>query len=82
VTRLGEFSPIGRSLILGSFCKIAEVVRILGLLFPWYKLCINFYKKWVGLYFGRFKKNSSGHPGGEGNSSNKSESTFFSNRLF
>jgi hypothetical protein len=91
VTRLGEFSPIGRLFILSSFCKIAEVTRILGLLFStvqvmyykknldqclyWsfatHKQCILhkskthnsiamyvliFYKKWVGLYFGRLLK--------------------------
>jgi hypothetical protein len=25
-------------------------------------LCFNFNKKWIGLHFGRFLTNSSGHP--------------------
>jgi hypothetical protein len=39
VTRLGEFSPIGRLFTLGSFCDIAEVTTFFGLLF-----CIDFDK--------------------------------------
>jgi hypothetical protein len=35
------------------------------LLFPKYKLCINFGKKnWLGDILGNFFTNSSGHPGG------------------
>jgi hypothetical protein len=35
VTRLAEFSPIGRLFILGSFfMKITEITQIYGLLFP------------------------------------------------
>jgi hypothetical protein len=33
VTRLAEFSPIGHLFTWGSFCKIAEIAQILGLLF-------------------------------------------------
>jgi hypothetical protein len=39
---------------LGSFLKSAEVARIFGLLFPLWKVYINFDKKCVGLHFGRF----------------------------
>jgi hypothetical protein len=34
VIRLGEFSPLGRLLSLGSFLKMAKVDQILGLLLP------------------------------------------------
>jgi hypothetical protein len=59
VTRMGEFSPIGRFLSLEFFSKLSEVAYIIGYSFLWKKLCINFDKKWVGLHFGRFLK--SGH---------------------
>jgi hypothetical protein len=51
VTRLGEFSPVGRLFSLGTCLEITEIVQFLGLLFP--KLCINF-DKGVGLHFGQF----------------------------
>jgi hypothetical protein len=59
VDRLGKFLPIGRLFTLGSFWEITEVPQILWYFFQWYKLRINFDKKWVGLCFGQ---NSSGHP--------------------
>jgi hypothetical protein len=62
---LGEFSPIGRLFTVGSpvFLKIAEVAQIFWAAFlqP-YKLLTNFGKKMIGLRFGRFFTNSSGHP--------------------
>jgi hypothetical protein len=36
VTRLGEFSPVGR--LLGSFVKITEIAQIMGLLFSTVKV--------------------------------------------
>jgi hypothetical protein len=64
VTRLGEFSPFRQFCSWGSFLKIAEVhtALVFGLLFLQKKLCIDFVEKWIGLLFGRFFKNSSGHP--------------------
>jgi hypothetical protein len=53
VTRFGVFSPVGRLFTLGSRLKMTEVVQILGLLFPQYKLRVDFSKKWVGIHFGR-----------------------------
>jgi hypothetical protein len=50
VTRLGEFSPIGRLFSLASLLKITEVAQ---LLFPHNQLRINFDKKLVGQHFGR-----------------------------
>jgi hypothetical protein len=40
---IGEFLPIVRLLILGSFVKVTEVYtkKILGTFLPWYKLCIK-----------------------------------------
>jgi hypothetical protein len=55
MARLGEISPIGWLFSLGRFSKIAEVAQILGLLFIWKKLCIEFDKNGLGyMYFGRF----------------------------
>jgi hypothetical protein len=42
--------------------KNLEVARILGLLFRGLKSCVQFEKSLVGLQFGRFFTNSSGHP--------------------
>jgi hypothetical protein len=39
VTKLGEFSPIGRLGTLGSFLKTKEIARIFGLLSPRKKSC-------------------------------------------
>jgi hypothetical protein len=51
VTRLGEFSPKGRHFTLGGIIKFSEVAQTFGLLFPKFRLCINFDKKWVGRIF-------------------------------
>jgi hypothetical protein len=60
VTRLGEFSPFGRSFFLWVvFRKLHKLPNFWGLLFPWYKLCIN-WQTWFGLHFGLFFTNSSG----------------------
>jgi hypothetical protein len=54
VTRLGEFSPIGRLFTLGSFLKITKVAHIFGAsFFPRKKGCVDFSKKWLGLHFER-----------------------------
>jgi hypothetical protein len=53
VTRLGEFSHIGRLFSLVGVYKITAVARIVGLLFPWDILCINS-EKMVGLHSWRF----------------------------
>jgi hypothetical protein len=45
VNRWGEFSLIGWLFAVGSLLKIINVVQSVVLLFPWYKLCINFDKK-------------------------------------
>jgi hypothetical protein len=54
VTGLGEFSPNGRSLTLGSYLKIAVVAQFLGYSFLQYKLCINLDTTRFWLHFGRF----------------------------
>jgi hypothetical protein len=67
VTRLGEFSPIGRLFYLGQFFEtyLQEKSKRLGKVYPPHKFCINFDNKFVGLDFGRFFfQNSSGHPDG------------------
>jgi hypothetical protein len=64
VTRLGDFSPIGWLIALGSFLKIRQASLVIGLLLyvhRQYKFCNNFAKSCVGLHFGRLKK-PSGHP--------------------
>jgi hypothetical protein len=64
VTRLGEFSPIGRLFTLGSVMKITEVAKHFGLLIKTETVMYSFDKKWVGQHFGLlFFSNSSGHPG-------------------
>jgi hypothetical protein len=53
VTRLGEFSPIGRLFSLESYLKITKVGQIFWATFlPQQMFCINFDKKWVGQNFG------------------------------
>jgi hypothetical protein len=60
VTRLGEFSPIGRLNTLGIFVKITE---IFGLLFSRGKSCLLiFTKNGLGYILGDFFTNASGHP--------------------
>jgi hypothetical protein len=62
MTRLGEFSPIGRVFPLGSNLKTTEVANvILGNLVTRLRLSINFDKNWATLW--AFFENSSGHPG-------------------
>jgi hypothetical protein len=51
---LGEFSSNGRIFTWGSFQVITEIAHNFRLLFPKYRLCINFDKKWVGQHFERF----------------------------
>jgi hypothetical protein len=53
---------LGDLFALGSFLKITEVDKILGLLFKWLKSCINFRKKGLGDILGDFFTNTSGHP--------------------
>jgi hypothetical protein len=53
VTRLGEFSPIGRLFSFASILKITEVAQVLGLLFSKVPVSINLDKKLDGLHFGR-----------------------------
>jgi hypothetical protein len=54
VTRLGDNSPNGRLFSLGSFLKIyRSSPHFLCYSFPKHTRCINFYKKMVGLHFGR-----------------------------
>jgi hypothetical protein len=62
VTRLGEFSSIGRLFAWGSFLKISGVTQIHGLLLPRFKLWINFDERGLGQILGAFSTNSSGHP--------------------
>jgi hypothetical protein len=46
VTRLGEFSPVGWLFSLGSFCENYRCTpKIIGLPFPWFKLCSHFPQK-------------------------------------
>jgi hypothetical protein len=54
VTRLGEFSPIGWLITLGSFFLITEVAKIFGLLFSTVKVRYQFWPKSVGLPSWRF----------------------------
>jgi hypothetical protein len=54
VTRLGEFSPIGRLFTLGSVLKSTEEAQFIWRLFLHQKIRICFDKKWDGLNFGRF----------------------------
>jgi hypothetical protein len=45
VTRLDEFSPIGRLFTLGSLLKISEVAKVLGYFYAQIGFYINFGKK-------------------------------------
>jgi hypothetical protein len=52
---LGEFSPIGWLLTLGTkFSKKVQNWQLLGLLFPTYQLCIYFDKNGLGYILGDF----------------------------
>jgi hypothetical protein len=53
VTRLGDCSPIGLLITLGSFLENYRS-KLLGYFFPRQQLCINIGKHLVGLHFGRF----------------------------
>jgi hypothetical protein len=60
---LGELSPVGRLLTTGKLSKITKVAQKFGLLFSAVKKHVLILrKKWIGLHFGRFFTNSSGHP--------------------
>jgi hypothetical protein len=52
VTRLGEFSPIGRLFSLGSLLKITEVAQHSGLLFSSFQFLYKFRQKmaWVTIW--------------------------------
>jgi hypothetical protein len=55
VTRLGEFSPLGRSISFGQFLKITEVAQMFGHFFHGKGSgCIKFDVKLVGLHFAQF----------------------------
>jgi hypothetical protein len=53
MTRLGEYSPVGKSLNLGRSMKIIQVAQIL-LCFSMEKVLFNFYKKRAGYTLGDF----------------------------
>jgi hypothetical protein len=53
VTRLDDFSPIGRLFLFGQFLKITEEAKIMGVLFQ-RKNVVYYDKKLVRLHFGRF----------------------------
>jgi hypothetical protein len=57
VTRLGEFSTTGWLLTLSSCLEITKVATFLGDSFPHLMPCNNYYKKWIGLYFGQIYHN-------------------------
>jgi hypothetical protein len=62
VTRLDEFSPLGRLFTLGSFMIIVEDAKMVY--FHSKKYALIFTKFRVGLYFGPYIfTNSLGHPG-------------------
>jgi hypothetical protein len=61
VTRLVEFSPIGRLFSLCSFPEITKVAHIFVLFFPTVKIII-FAKNGLGHILGEFLTNSSGLP--------------------
>jgi hypothetical protein len=58
-----ENSPNERLFILDSFLKITKLAYMFWLLFPNLRLWINFWGNRVGIHFGRFWTNSSGHTG-------------------
>jgi hypothetical protein len=47
---------------LGNYFEKFKIAHIFGLLFTLERLSINFGKKCLGLLFGQFFTNSSGHP--------------------
>jgi hypothetical protein len=54
VTRLGEFSPFGRLLTLGSFFfNYRSGLNLMATFFTWYKLCMDFDKNCVWPNVGR-----------------------------
>jgi hypothetical protein len=54
VTRLGEFSPVGRLSALGRFMQIKDLAHILENFFSLRISYVNFFEqKWVGPHFGR-----------------------------
>jgi hypothetical protein len=57
VTRLGEFSPLGRLFTLGSFL-IAALALIVGNFFPQSKICSNFDQKciWLCIFWATFSQ--------------------------
>jgi hypothetical protein len=54
-----NFRPLGDCFLLGSY----KCNPLFGYFFPPWRLRIKKCHKWVGLHFGRFFTNSSGHPG-------------------
>jgi hypothetical protein len=61
VTRLGEFSPVGRLFAPGRFLKITKVAQIIVQFF--HKLRVNFLQgNGLGYILGDFFPSSSGHP--------------------
>jgi hypothetical protein len=61
VTRLGEFSPVGRLITLVIFVKMTEIAQIIGLHFSTVKVAYWFSQK-NGFIVGYFFTNASGHP--------------------
>jgi hypothetical protein len=60
---LGEFSPLGQQLSLGSFMKIAEKSKVFLARFWRRKSCVLILtKSELGYTLGDFFANSSGHP--------------------
>jgi hypothetical protein len=52
---LDEFSPIRQLFSLAVFeNRMYKIAQAFGLIFYWYKLCINFDKNWAGQRFGLF----------------------------
>jgi hypothetical protein len=64
VTRLGEFSPVGRFIPLGGLLKLTEVAHLFVLLFTTLMVTyvLIFTKCGLGFNLGEFFTNSSGHP--------------------
>jgi hypothetical protein len=55
--QMGEFSPIGWLLNLGSFFLITKIEQSLGLIFAQCKLCIILTKNGLGYVLGNFFTN-------------------------
>jgi hypothetical protein len=51
-----------RDSLLGACFRKFKKSQKIWVFLQQYKLCMDFDKKWVGLHFGRFFPNSSGHP--------------------